>query len=191
MSVPDYCQAIKQIADQLTDVGHPISEKQLVLQTLHGLPKSFSTVVNLISFQTPLPSFFQTRSLLQMEETRISEPDPQPQTILYTSTYPPSQPSYPYPSRGAGRGRGRSGRGFPMQFSGYQHYPRSLARLRCFPTSRQHSCRCSNLHRRGPTRLLTVTPFSAHILPGLLRLTAPTIWVLTVVQLLHNSRLHG
>lgn len=64
LSIHDYCQAIKTMADNLADVGQPLTDKQLVLQTLHGLPKQYSTVINLISFQTPLSSFLQTRSLL-------------------------------------------------------------------------------------------------------------------------------
>lgn len=94
LSIHDYCQSIKQTADQLTDVGHPISNKQLVLQTLHALTKSYSTVVNLISFQTPLSTFLRTCSLLQMEETRISELEPIPTTVLYTSQsqYSPDPP---------------------------------------------------------------------------------------------------
>ncbi|XP_012853190.1 PREDICTED: uncharacterized protein LOC105972758 [Erythranthe guttata] len=57
LSIHDYCQIIKTTADSLADVGNPISDKQLVLQTLHGLPKNHGTVANLISFQNPLPTF--------------------------------------------------------------------------------------------------------------------------------------
>lgn len=114
LSIHDYCQTIHHITDQLVDVGHPISDKQLVLQTLHGLPKSYNTPVNLISFQTPLPTFFQTRSLLQMEETRIFEPEPLPSTFQNQNQTPQNQnqnlnPPYfsngrcgPWRSRGRG-----------------------------------------------------------------------------------------
>ncbi|XP_012851781.1 PREDICTED: uncharacterized protein LOC105971473 [Erythranthe guttata] len=57
LSIHDYCQIIKTTADNLADVGNPISDKQLVLPTLHGLPKHYGTVANLISFQNPLPTF--------------------------------------------------------------------------------------------------------------------------------------
>lgn len=133
LSIHEYCKLIKTTADSLADVGHEISDKQLVLQTLHGLPKNYSTIVNLISFQTPLPTFLQVRSLLQMEEVRIGIPDPSPQpTALYTNHHPP--PQHPYPSgrgngnyrgrgRGGGRGRGRNNRSsHPMQHYGFQQY---------------------------------------------------------------------
>lgn len=118
-----YCQTIEHTADQLANVGHPISDKQLFLQTLHGLPKYYRTVVNLTSFQPSLPTFFKTRSLLQMEETRISEPEPLPTTILYTSQSLNPNPSYSSNARGGpwrghgrgyGRGHGHSGRDSPM-----------------------------------------------------------------------------
>lgn len=81
LSIHDCYEKIKTTADNLEDVGQPITDKQLGLQTLHGLPKSYGTVVNLISFQNPLPTFFQSRSLLQIEEARISEPEPHSQTV--------------------------------------------------------------------------------------------------------------
>ncbi|XP_012858207.1 PREDICTED: uncharacterized protein LOC105977439 [Erythranthe guttata] len=84
LSIHDYYQIIKTTADSLADAGNPISDKQLVLQTLHGLPKNYETVANLISFQNPLPIFLQTRSLFQMEETRISEPE-QTAVVFYAS----------------------------------------------------------------------------------------------------------
>lgn len=136
LSIHDYCQNIKTTADSLADVGHPLTDKQLVLQILHGLPRSYSTVANLVSFQTPLPSFLQMQSLLQMEEHRLKEPDPQP-TVLYSQTpshHPQTHPtpnSHPSNGRGiyywrskhgGGGGRGR-GRGYPpQQHLGFNHY---------------------------------------------------------------------
>lgn len=55
LSIHDYCQKIKTTTDSLEDVDHPITNKQLVLQTLYGLPKSYGTVVNLISFRILSP----------------------------------------------------------------------------------------------------------------------------------------
>lgn len=101
MSIHDYCQVVKTTADSLADVGQPLTDKQLVLQKLHGLPKQYGTVVNLISFQTPLPSFHQVRSLLHMEETRIAEPD-SATTVLDTATTPPPKQYSPSPGRGRG-----------------------------------------------------------------------------------------
>lgn len=161
LSIHDYCQSIKLTANSLADVGHSLTDKQLVLQTLHGLPRSYSTVVNLISFQNPLPSFLQTRSLLQMEETRLAEPETQP-TILYTHPQP-SPYSSPAPGCGGGgnyrggrgrggRGRGRGGPRFPqshMQSFGYQQYNQSPRRPP--PPINQFSAPPSPAHYQAPS----------------------------------------
>ncbi|XP_012852350.1 PREDICTED: uncharacterized protein LOC105971961 [Erythranthe guttata] len=133
LSIHDYCQIIKTTADNLADVGNPISDKQLVLQTLHGLPKNYGTVANLISFQNPLPTFLHTRSLLQMEETRIAEPE-QTAAVFYASNvnYPSTSCNGSCNSscggsssryqRGGGRSNYRGGRNtnrHPMQHYGY------------------------------------------------------------------------
>lgn len=60
LNIHDYCQKIKTTVDSPTDVDHPIFDKQLFLQTLHGISKSYGIVVNLICFQNPLPTFFET-----------------------------------------------------------------------------------------------------------------------------------
>ena len=110
LSIHDYCQLLKTTADNLADVGHSITDRQLVLQTLHGLPKSYGTVANLISFQNPLPTFLQTRSLLQLEEHRLNEPDTT-QTLFHI-THQPSRGIRGVNWRGRGRrGRGSTGRG--------------------------------------------------------------------------------
>lgn len=161
LSIHDYCQSIKLTANSLADVGHSLTDKQLVLQTLHGLPRSYSTVVNLISFQNPLPSFLQTRSLLRMEETRLAEPETQP-TILYTHPQP-SPYSSPAPGCGGGgnyrggrgrggRGRGRGGPRFPqshMQSFGYQQYNQSPRRPP--PPINQFSAPPSPAHYQAPS----------------------------------------
>lgn len=50
LSIHDYCQLIKT-TDSLADVSQPVADKQLVLQTLHGFPKSYGTVTNLIEVE--------------------------------------------------------------------------------------------------------------------------------------------
>ncbi|XP_012833075.1 PREDICTED: uncharacterized protein LOC105953940 [Erythranthe guttata] len=129
LSIHDYCQLLKTTADNLADVGNPVSDKQLILQTLHGLPKHYGTIVNLISFQNPLPSFLQTRSLLQMEEHRIAEPEQAP-IVLYASrpnssnSWPNSSNSWPNTPgnyRGGGSWRNQRGGGRTNRRDGRAH----------------------------------------------------------------------
>ncbi|XP_022040433.1 uncharacterized protein LOC110942981 [Helianthus annuus] len=37
-SLDDYCQHLKELANQLSDLDHPVTESRLVLQLVHGLP---------------------------------------------------------------------------------------------------------------------------------------------------------
>lgn len=67
-----YCQAIQTAADNLANAGRPVSDEQLVLQTLHGLPEQYETFANFISSQNPFPTFTQLRSLVLMEEARLN-----------------------------------------------------------------------------------------------------------------------
>lgn len=73
LPVYDYCRAIKTAADNLASAGQPLSDEQLVLQTLRGLPKQFETFANLMSCQGPLPSFAEIDRLIELEEYRLNE----------------------------------------------------------------------------------------------------------------------
>ncbi|VFQ73617.1 unnamed protein product [Cuscuta campestris] len=59
-----YCQKLRNIADWLDDVDAPVSEHQLVLQMLRGLPDDLQAQTSFLQFQDPLPSFLQVRSAL-------------------------------------------------------------------------------------------------------------------------------
>ncbi|XP_022023574.1 uncharacterized protein LOC110923826 [Helianthus annuus] len=69
-SMMAYCQALKVIYDQLTNVGSPITEEQLVLQLLMGLTEAYESTATIIQQTSPLPDFYETRSRLCMAETR-------------------------------------------------------------------------------------------------------------------------
>lgn len=72
-SFPDvnsYCQHLKSLADQLSDVDHTVSDQRLVLQLINGLTPAYDTVGSIISNQEPLPSFLTARSMLLRDETR-------------------------------------------------------------------------------------------------------------------------
>ncbi|GAB2269377.1 hypothetical protein Dimus_038772 [Dionaea muscipula] len=52
-SVSAYCQALKMIADKLSNVGAPVKEDRLVLQLIAGLSGDYSTIATLIEQNTP------------------------------------------------------------------------------------------------------------------------------------------
>ncbi|KAL9244468.1 hypothetical protein vseg_018243 [Gypsophila vaccaria] len=65
-----FCQALKMIADQLSNVGSPVLETRLVLQIVTYLSKGYDSVATIIQQSDPLPWFYKARSMLTMEEVR-------------------------------------------------------------------------------------------------------------------------
>ncbi|XP_071739610.1 uncharacterized protein [Rutidosis leptorrhynchoides] len=69
-NVPDYCQEIKNLADQLNNVGDKVSDKRMVLQLIACLNDSFDTVGTYFTQMDDLPTFYVARSKLVLEESR-------------------------------------------------------------------------------------------------------------------------
>ncbi|XP_021717829.1 uncharacterized protein LOC110685582 [Chenopodium quinoa] len=63
-NVSSYCQRLKSIADQLKNVGAPVSHSRMVLQMVDGLSKAYRAVGTLIRQSNPLPPFYKARSML-------------------------------------------------------------------------------------------------------------------------------
>ncbi|VFQ87461.1 unnamed protein product [Cuscuta campestris] len=59
-----YGQELRNIADWLDDVDAIVSEHQLILQMLRGLPEYLQAQTSFLQFQDPMPSFLQVRSAL-------------------------------------------------------------------------------------------------------------------------------
>ncbi|XP_071740427.1 uncharacterized protein [Rutidosis leptorrhynchoides] len=65
-----YCQEIKVIADQLRNVGDKVSDNRMVLQLIASLNDNFDTIGTYFTQLTDLPSFYEAKSKLLVEETR-------------------------------------------------------------------------------------------------------------------------
>lgn len=70
-----YCQELKVLADQLSNVEAPVSNNRLVLQLIAGLNENYDGVATLIQQTDPLPPFYEALSKL-MEETRKNQQTP-------------------------------------------------------------------------------------------------------------------
>ncbi|VFQ80142.1 unnamed protein product [Cuscuta campestris] len=73
LSIAAYCQTLRNLADWLDDVDAPVSEQQLVLQVLRGLPDDLQGQTSFLQYQTPPPTFLQTRSALLLIEQQRAE----------------------------------------------------------------------------------------------------------------------
>ncbi|VFQ97158.1 unnamed protein product, partial [Cuscuta campestris] len=67
-TIATYCQTLRNIADWLDDVDAPVTENQLVLQTLRGLPEDLGSQASFLQFQKPPATFMETRSALLLLE---------------------------------------------------------------------------------------------------------------------------
>ncbi|KAI3783652.1 hypothetical protein L1987_42738 [Smallanthus sonchifolius] len=123
-SVDDYCQQLKEIANQLVDVDQPVTDKRLVLQLVRGLSTEFDTTAQLIHSQaadwdlarTMLHDEVLRREARQQKSTSVLVAPAAPTSQLNqnpTNTQQPVDPnSNQFQSyRGRGRGRGQNYRG--------------------------------------------------------------------------------
>ncbi|VFQ64415.1 unnamed protein product [Cuscuta campestris] len=123
LSISAYCQTLKNIADWLDDVDAPVSEQQLVLQVLRGLPDDMRGQTSFLQFQTPPPTFLQTRSALLLLERQGADLDADPPTgtaLLSASNHG----AIHHNSAGGGRGShsSSSSHGLPsLLFSDFRH----------------------------------------------------------------------
>ncbi|KAM1411727.1 hypothetical protein ACFXTH_024342 [Malus domestica] len=123
-SISEYLQQIKEISDSLTAAGAPISDRDLIAATLHGLPDEFESFIDSIMLRLSSTSLDELHGLLLTKElsiarrkhtgsSSVTEPfqvfSAQSQApLLPTPAYPPPlQSSFRYNSN-----RGRQNRTF-------------------------------------------------------------------------------
>ncbi|XP_004228418.1 uncharacterized protein [Solanum lycopersicum] len=86
-TIDSYIKKLKSAADSLTAIGNPISDPDLVLQLVAGLPHSpYLLLKNTISSQLPLPNFSEACSMLYEYEKTTSTPPPPPPSRGENST---------------------------------------------------------------------------------------------------------
>ncbi|XP_071678377.1 uncharacterized protein [Lolium perenne] len=114
LSIHEYCRRQKHLADALSDNDSPVSDRALVLNTLHGLGPRFASAATVISMTDPLPTFLRTRVMLQMEEMQQANATAtSATTALVTQARGPAPPcpdpgcrgEGPATSAGAGKGK--------------------------------------------------------------------------------------
>ncbi|XP_022023753.1 uncharacterized protein LOC110924016 [Helianthus annuus] len=67
-SLDDYCQRLKDLANQLEDVDHRVTEERLVLQLVQGLHAEYDTTASLINANNA--DWDLARSMLEIEVIR-------------------------------------------------------------------------------------------------------------------------
>ena len=72
-NVKAYCTRLKVLSDLLANVGQPVSDERMVLRTLRGLTDDYKTFRTTVQHRTPLPTFENLRSMLDLEEDSHSD----------------------------------------------------------------------------------------------------------------------
>ncbi|VFQ98472.1 unnamed protein product [Cuscuta campestris] len=109
MTMATYCQTLRNIADWLDDVDAPVSESQLVLKMLRGLPMDLQAQTSFLQFQDPLPNFLQTRSALMLLDRQQGTADSDGTALVAGRT------TSAHGSHHGGSGAGGSGAGGGQQ----------------------------------------------------------------------------
>ncbi|XP_071699816.1 uncharacterized protein [Rutidosis leptorrhynchoides] len=107
-----YYQELKILADQLGNIGPAIEEERLVLQLVTGLNDSYASLRSIITHREKLPSFYEARSMLILEESQTQKLAIQAAstatTALVSST---GQSSQQQPNQSSNRSVNNRGRG--------------------------------------------------------------------------------
>jgi hypothetical protein len=72
----EYCRRYKKLAEDLHDLGEPVSDRTLVLNIVRGLNERFQALGLHLRHTNPLPSFLQVRDDLALEELTMAKAAP-------------------------------------------------------------------------------------------------------------------
>ncbi|XP_052621038.1 uncharacterized protein LOC111901208 [Lactuca sativa] len=138
-SLDEYCKKLKDLAEQLGDVEHEVTESPLVTQLVRGLPPEYDITASLINQKSPGWDIATTMLDLERQRLEARQQSSTSNTVLTAATgansqppngsqppgNPTSQPTYYtrlegqqqfYKGRSRGRGyRGRNSRGRHFQ----------------------------------------------------------------------------
>lgn len=70
-STKAYCNRLKLLSDQLTNVDSPVTNTRLVLKMIFGLTEAYVGFVTYIRQHDPLPTFATAKSRLELEESTM------------------------------------------------------------------------------------------------------------------------
>ncbi|XP_073354067.1 uncharacterized protein [Aegilops tauschii subsp. strangulata] len=89
LTVMQYCTRLKSFADQLRDLGQPVSEPQQLFNMLRGLGRQYHTAIPHLTSRVPLPTFLEARSFLLLEEHRAEQAARQQSAHALIAARPP------------------------------------------------------------------------------------------------------
>jgi hypothetical protein len=82
LSVTDYCNKMKRMADALGTLGEPVLDRTLVLNVLRGLNEQYSHMAAMIKRTRLFPSYSDVRADLLIEEVTLASKTTTPTAVL-------------------------------------------------------------------------------------------------------------
>ena len=70
-SVGSYFMRISELKNQLSTIGDPLNDKELVMNALNGLPPSWESFIQSLRGKPKLPKFDRIWAVCMQEETRL------------------------------------------------------------------------------------------------------------------------
>ncbi|XP_039793082.1 uncharacterized protein LOC120659087 [Panicum virgatum] len=123
LPIEAYASQLKQTADALRDVGHPILDRQLVLNLLNGINPRLANTADIIANTRPLPTFTEAVNMLRLKELCLANDN---------KTLEAGAPSSPL-----GPGSGGAGAPPPLPARAASHLRLALAWLAAGPGRRR------------------------------------------------------
>jgi hypothetical protein len=103
LPVAEYCRRYKKLAEDLRDLGEPVSDRTLVLNIIRGLNEHFLALGLHLRRTYPLPSFLQVRDDLALEELTMAKAPPAAALAALTAPGSMGSTTSPAPSTGTPR----------------------------------------------------------------------------------------
>ena len=73
LSITDYCRKLKSMADDLADLGEPVTDRTLVLNVIRNLNENFTDIGRHLRRGRPFPTFLDVRNDLLLEEITAAQ----------------------------------------------------------------------------------------------------------------------
>jgi len=73
LSITDYCRKFKSMADDLADLGEPVTDRTLVLNVIRSLNKNFNDIGRHLRRGRPFPTFLDVCNDLLLEEITAAQ----------------------------------------------------------------------------------------------------------------------
>lgn len=99
-SIPAYCNRLQSLANQLANVGAPVSDTRLALRLLAGLPETYINFVTNMHQKEVLPTFTKMVSRLKMEHLTSQERVERDSASAALITVDDDSPTQHHPSHG-------------------------------------------------------------------------------------------